>query len=317
MKKLYVIIALVMLFCFASGCQKQSEAPIQRKEAEEATSGTIDVDGFELSYIIEGSGIPCVIVEEGRAMKRALSENLKQQFKFIFLSGRHTAPYDKSYDIHALTLEDFVDDVERVRQMLEIEKICVFGHSIWGLVALEYGRRYPDHTMHIIMNGTPPYFGEMAEFQKMVAAHFESYATDERKAIHMENLEKRRRHITDASPGRSGIETYIANAALYWHDPKYDCSWLFEGITWNNDIDNYLFNSIMPGYDITKGHELTIPIFLSLGVYDFVVPHDLWDEYKDKLSNFSFNLFEKSGHWAFLEENELFDKKLIDWIGNQ
>jgi pimeloyl-ACP methyl ester carboxylesterase len=164
------------------------------------------------------------------------------------------------------------------------------------------------------MNGTPPYLGEMAEFQNMISAHFESHATDERKAIHRENSEKGGPKIADASPGRSGIEAYIANAALYWHDPKYDCSWIFEGVTWNNDIDNFLFHSIMPGYEITNGKELTTPIFVSVGMYDFVVPYDLWDEYKDKLSNLSFNLFEKSGHWAFLEENELFDKKLIDWI---
>jgi len=43
----------------------------------------------------------------------------------------------------------------------------------------------------------------------------------------------------------------------------------------------------------------------------------LWDDYKDKLPNLSYNLFEKSGHYPQLEEQDLFDKKLIAWIKGQ
>jgi len=44
---------------------------------------------------------------------------------------------------------------------------------------------------------------------------------------------------------------------------------------------------------------------------------DVPDDYKDKLPNLSYNLFTKSGHFPFLEEQELFDTKLIEWIHNQ
>jgi hypothetical protein len=40
MKKYLLLVPLVVLLCSAFGCQKQSEAPIQMEEAEEATFGS-------------------------------------------------------------------------------------------------------------------------------------------------------------------------------------------------------------------------------------------------------------------------------------
>ncbi len=312
MKKLLMILPLVLVLCFTFGCQKAEEVVEEFEEL--SASGTISVDGFELSYEMEGSGIPCVIIMEAQAMKRALSQDLRNHFQLIFFEGRLGAPYDESLDITSITFEDFVDDVERVRKNLGFERICVFGQSIWGLVALEYGRKYPDFTSHIIMNGTPPEIGMMEDYLKMTDAYFESQASNERKAIHKENWERRGARIKEAPKGRASIETYITNGALYWHHPRYDCSWLFEGVTWNEEISNHLFINLMPGYSIMNGNQISTPIFVSLGKYDFVVPFSIWDDFKETFPNFSYNLFEKSGHWAFLEEQELFDKKLIEWV---
>ena len=67
------------------------------------------------------------------------------------------------------------------------------------------------------------------------------------------------------------------------------------------------------GLDTVQGKIIT-PVFLALGKYDFVCPFYLWDSDKDRLPNLSYNLFEKSGHFPMLEEQELFDKKLTDWV---
>ena len=50
----------------------------------------------------------------------------------------------------------FSDDVEQIRKALDIPKICVLGHSIHGNLALEYARKYPQHTSHVIVIGAPP-----------------------------------------------------------------------------------------------------------------------------------------------------------------
>jgi len=68
----------------------------------------------------------------------------------------------------------------------------------------------------------------------------------------------------------------------------------------------------MQDYDIARS-EVKVPIFLSLGSYDFIVPQSLWENYIDKFSSMAVNHFQRSGHFPQVEEQELFDKQLLDW----
>ena len=44
------------------------------------------------------------------------------------------------------------------------------------------------------------------------------------------------------------------------------------------------------------------------------LPVSCGDEYKDKIPNLTYHLFEKIVHYPMLKEQEPFDKKLIEWI---
>ena len=60
-----------------------------------------------------------------------------------------------------------------------------------------------------------------------------------------------------------------------------------------------------------------MPVFLALDCYDFICSYYLWDDYKDRMSDLSYYLFERSGHWPMFEEQTLFDEKLITWLESQ
>ena len=277
------------------------------------SSGVVTVNGVELPYTIEGDGIPCIIAGDALGVSRGLSEELRKHFKFIITDFRWNIPEDKLGDASKITLGTLVDDIEEVRKVLGFQKVCVLGHSIWGLIALEYARKYPEYTSHVIMNGTPP--GWNSSIQNVGNEYWGSHASDERKLILKQNWEKLPEDtLSSLSPGEAAILGYITNAPKYWYDPKYDCSWIFEGIYWNMEVGDQLFSVIMADYDIAKGEPVATPVFLSLGRHDYVVPYYLWEDKKDKLLNLTFHLFEKSGHWAMLEEQVLFDSLLVAWI---
>lgn len=40
------------------------------------------------------------------------------------------------------------------------------------------------------------------------------------------------------------------------------------------------------------------------------------EQRRSKFTSLSFNIFEKSSHFPQMEQQELFDKKLIEWIEN-
>jgi proline iminopeptidase len=272
----------------------------------------VTIDSFQIPYYVEGNGIPCIVINDAIAMRRAFSKELRQHFKFIFMNPRMNVPYDKSFDIKKITLDTLLDDIELVRKTVDIAKVCIFGHSINGLTAFEYARKYPEHVTHVIMNGSPPVVGDRAS--KIADEYWESKASDERKAVLKQNWEKRKAEIAKMTPDMAMMQTYITDGPIYWHEPKYDCSWMFAGEKWNAEVWNHLFDVIMANYDITSRGQVQRPIFISLGSSDYAVPYILWDGVKEKLPNLSYNLFEKSGHWAFLEEQELFDKRLLEWV---
>lgn len=303
MKRISIAVCVVVLV---------SAVAVQVQPQADQPTGVVNIDSFKIPYYVEGTGIPCMVINDAIAMRRALSKELRKHFKFIFMNPRMNVPYDKSFDIKNITLDTLLDDIELIRRTVGVEKLCIFGHSVNSLTAFEYARKYPEHATHVIMNGTGPFEGDRV--RKVAAEYWESKASDERKTILKQNWEKRKDEIAKMLPGQAGMQTYITNGPMYWYDPKTDCSWLFAGEKWNDEVWNQLFDVIMVNYDITLRGQTQVPIFLSLGRYDYDSPYIMWDGIKEKFPNLSYNLFEKSGHWAFLEEQELFDKRLIEWI---
>jgi len=162
------------------------------------------------------------------------------------------------------------------------------------------------------MTGNTPY-----RIAAEVADEFwESDASDERKMILKQNFEKiAEDELSQMSPKERVVKTYMAMTPKLFYDPRYDLSWIYEGVESNQDIANHLFQVIFKDYDIAKRlGRIETPVFLAIGRYDYLWPYFLWDDRKDVLPNLSYNLFEKSGHFPMVEEQELFDKKLIEWI---
>ena len=151
---------------------------------------------------------------------------------------------------------------------------------------------------------------------KVADDFWESDASDERKMILKQNFERiAEDELSQMSPRERMVITYLAMTPKLFYDPRYDLSWIYDVVESNQNIANHLFQVIFKDYDIAKRPgRVETPVFLAIGRYDYLWPYYLWDERKDVLPNLSHNLFEKSGHFPMVEEQGLFDKKLIEWI---
>lgn len=303
MKNAIFIISLAILFCLALSF------------GQNETTGIINVEGAKLHYVIEGNGTPCFILGHPVLYPRTFSRSLRQSLRFIFLSLRHDAQSENSLEASKITLDTYMNDIDQARRAVGIEKVAILGHSAHGMMALEYARRFPQNTSHVIMIGTPPNMSE--RFQQATGEYWEKQASDERKAILKRNWERLTKDVLDKlTPSRRFIQSYLANAPKVFFDPNYDAAWVFEGHEYNMDVTDRVFSDAMlAGYDVSKWPgEVKTPVFLALGRHDYLVPYSLWEECKGRVPNLSFNLFEKSGHFPMLEERELFDQKLAGWI---
>jgi proline iminopeptidase len=152
---------------------------------------------------------------------------------------------------------------------------------------------------------------------QIIERYWDEKATEERKEIFANNMELLSKESDSTlTKSQQSIAWYIKAAPKYWYNPSYDCSWLFEDYYWNVDGWNHFFNSIIMGYDIINKEEINVPVFITQAKYDFMAPPTLWEERIQKLPNSSYNFFEQSGHYPHIEEQDLFDRLLIDWIKN-
>ena len=121
--------------------------------------------------------------------------------------------------------------------------------------------------------------------------------------------------LSQMTPSRRSINTYLANAPKAWYNPTYDATWIFKGYEYNIDVLSRVWGEVWTEYNVARlPGQIKTPVFLALGKHDYLVPYYLWDDRKDNLTNLSYNLFEESGHFPMFEEQEQFDQKLIDWI---
>jgi proline iminopeptidase len=306
-----LILSVFILFLLA-GCPKKGAKTAKAVSQQEGNSGVVSVEGAELHYVVEGKGTPWLGLGHSESQRRILSQELRNHFKLVFVDLRHDAQSNSSLEISKITLDTYLDDIDKVRGTLGLDKAAVFGHSIHSYIALEYARKYPKNTSHVVMTGFTPY-----SLAAGVADEFwESDASAERKMVLKQNWEKITEDELSRMPSKERVvKTYTAMAPKLFFDPTYDLSWIYEVVESNQDIARHLFNVIFKNYDIAKRPgRVEIPVFLAIGRYDYLCPYFLWDDRKDVLPNLSYNLFEKSGHFPMVEEQELFDKKLIKWI---
>lgn len=277
--------------------------------------GQVYASGFKLQYIVEGNGTPTIVVGSSLYYSRTFSSNLRNNLKLAFVDHRgFSSPYDCK-DISPFQLDKLVDDIELVRKELGFDRVIIIGHSGHAFMALEYAKRYPANVSHVVMLCAAPNYSREAH----LAA--ERYLNDsvcpDRKAALAKNLALLPQKI-EAAPEKAFITYCVLMGPKSWFDYNYDATKLWEGVEVNMVMFDYVWGEVFRDIDITENlDKLQAPVFLALGRYDYLVPPAyLWEKVRDKFNNLTIRIFEKSSHAPQLEESELFDNQLIEWLRN-
>jgi len=272
--------------------------------------GTVTVDGAELYYSTRGTGPICLVPSAigSEPYKRLTPPELAERLTLVYVDlrggGRSTGnPDDLTFDVLA-------DDLEAIRDELAVDQVAVLGHSILGMLAIEYGRRRPASVSHIIVVGTPPN-GDMASLAAKSTAFFEEDASDERKKLLRDNL-------ASLPEGASMGETMHAQTPMRFYDAHFDAAPLFARADVKPGLLKHLMGTLAPSWTIdADSSSLRVPIFLAHGRYDYTVPHVMLDGVVDALPNATLHLFEKSGHHPFFEEPAVFADAVTTWMAEQ
>ena len=305
-KSLFYCIA--MCFMLFTCAEKESQT-----NQEETTRGTIEVEGTILDYVVEGQGKPCLVIGSSIYYPRTFSKELRKHFRFYFVDMPWFAQNYQEVDLSDFSLDRYLDGIEVIRKELGLDQMILMGHSIHGTVALEYTKKHPEQVGHLIMIGSPAKWNSLA-YNEAVDALWAT-ASEERQAIHNQKWADVIDTIGQLPGDEQMVRNYVTSSAKYWFDPHYDADWLWDDMSINSTAIDHLFGSLFKDYDAFNWEgELTVPILVILGTYDYVVPYTLWEAQYPQLKNYQRVIFDKSGHTPQLEEPQRFDQSLLEWL---
>jgi proline iminopeptidase len=278
------------------------------------SSGVFTISGRPHPYLIEGTGLTCIVTGPAPSYPALFSHRAKEQIRFIYVDFKNSWNAESPQAIEALTMESLVDEIDQIRTALALEKVCVIGHSAPGLVALEYALRHPEHTSHAILISVEPYFNPA--WLKARTAFWETEASPERKALLARNAARFPDDLLRSlSPRDAFALRYVRNGPRYFFDPAYDFYWAFAGKQFSAELILRFLNSIIADYDPRpRLAQNTVPIFLALGRYDYNIPYREWESTRKSAPHLTSFIFERSGHFPMIEEPERFDEALIGWL---
>jgi proline iminopeptidase len=147
-------ISFVAVLILTTGCSP-GESDAGQFELEE---GVKSVNGVQLHYKAIGSGEPVVVVHGGPGMEHSYllpwMEALADQYKIILYDQRGTGRSSGQIDSSSINMDNFIADLDGLRESFGIERMNILAHSWGGLLAMTYAWRHPDRVRSLVLVST-------------------------------------------------------------------------------------------------------------------------------------------------------------------
>lgn len=280
----------------------------------ELSSGVIERGGFGLNFRVEGNGQNALVCGAADHYSRVFSTALRDKLRIAFADHRGFAAAPEQIPEESFVLETILDDYEAIRQELQFGTVVVIGHSGHAYMALEYAKKYPEHVSHVVMVGIAPDLSP--ESMEMAERYWTESVDPDRKAVMAENLSR----MSDEQLARLPLtesfhQLNFQRGPKAWFDPRFNSVDLWDGVA-PNEVLMKIWGETFSALNIRNGlSELKTPVLLALGRYDFLVaPPASWDPYRNDFHDLTIRIFEKSGHTPPLEQPEMFDAVLLEWL---
>ncbi|GAB3550008.1 alpha/beta fold hydrolase [Spirosoma fluminis] len=133
-------------------------AQSDRQAALAVITDSIVLDNAVLYYHTYGSGTPIVILSGGPGIgafqESDVAENLSKTYRTVLFEQRGTGrSWTKPLDKTTINLTTAIDDLDRLRARLGVDKLSLYGHSWGSMLASAYTAQYPQRVSALILSG--------------------------------------------------------------------------------------------------------------------------------------------------------------------
>jgi proline iminopeptidase len=126
-----------------------------------STEGYLQIEGVDLFYKVIGEGEPIVIVHGGPGLHHGYLMSrlpeLSSEHRLVFYDQRGSGKsIPTPLNAENINMGVFVEDLERLRTSLGLEKISLLGHSWGGFLAMHYAIEHPQNLDRLILMNSLP-----------------------------------------------------------------------------------------------------------------------------------------------------------------
>jgi proline-specific peptidase len=283
------------------------------------TAGEHDVmlNGVQIHYAVRGSGPVLIAHSGGPGMDARDWDDFAGIDNFVTIVAIHPRGSGLSGPTadDAYLLPDYAADVEALCSHLGLEKPVVMGWSHGGMVAQQFAFTYPDSLSKLILFDTSAYFGEFLNDIETAVKEFKAEPWFVRSFAALQ-AEWDGKYETDDDMARLWAEEmkfyfkkFDARAEAY-HERTKDLPVRIAPLKTFNDNEAVSMD-LRPHLS-----KITVPTLVIVGRHDFVTNVSMADEMVKHIPNARLEIFEDSGHFAFVEEPEKFYRVIKEFVEN-
>lgn len=280
-------------------------------------AGAHDVllNGVRLHYTVSGSGPVIVAHSGGPGIDARTWGELAGIDGFATVVVLHPRGSGLSHDAPdgAYRLADYAADLDALRRHLGLDDFVLLGWSHGGMVAIQYAATYPRAVSRLVLYSTTAFLGDFVDDIEAAVQTFrdqpwfeDSYAAlqDEWQGNYQSGAEM------------SGL--LLRELKFYFHEFDERAAAYLESIsTYDVRIDSLkAFNADeAPSLDLRpRLAQITAPTLVLAGRSDFITTAAMAEEIARLTPDAQLEIFERSGHFAFIEEPERFNRVIKAFV---
>lgn len=263
------------------------------------------VRGARLWVESEGKGTPLLLIAGGPGMAHdyfhPYFSTLASTHQVIYFDALGRGRSDRARKTAEYTLSRDVEELEALRKALGLTNMDIVGHSYGTLVAQAYALKYPQAVRRLVLI-SPLHSGAMWQASNdLINGQIEKTMPEVWKKLQGLRLQGLR---SSASAHR---QAYRTPPGLYFYQPApsglpldYNPD-VYYGIA-GNDADFVIGGELAKLDFRPRLKSLTAPLLVLAGRHDCIALADRVLEYRTKAPRAQVVMFEKSGHFPFIEE---------------
>jgi proline iminopeptidase len=307
-KSVLLLVLCIMTAFSGAGC-RPLDGPSSNSIAP--PEGLKDINGTQLYYKAIGTGEPIFFLHGGPGGSHRYflphMQQLADEYQLVFYDQRGTGLSNGRLDLRAISIDQFVEDLEALRVAFGFEKISLVGHSWGAVIALFYAFKYQAHLNRLILVDPRPVTNAfLAEQGKTIQQRLQRLSPEAQQMLNTLCMRPSAELSAEAR-----MECFKLDAALRFYDPTKALA--MDDTTEENTAKNAAnirsllttsFNRRQKEIDTTL-RTLSVPTVIIHGDFD-PIPIGASEYIQQRIPASQLVIIKESGHFPFVEQPEMF-----------